>query len=112
MGAPPQRQTVIGVDDDVELLEGMVTALRELGRLESVTEDEVYDFSIRWGVALAGRPRRLAYYSALGLLDDADTARFGALCNELGKVSGLIDRFKLARPRLSGGLPRRRFRVR
>ncbi|HYY02228.1 MAG TPA: hypothetical protein VE908_22185, partial [Mycobacterium sp.] len=59
---------------------------------------EKYDFSIRWGTALAGRLPRLVHYSARGLLDDADERRFQALCDDLRRLSELIDRIGLAQP--------------
>jgi hypothetical protein len=96
----------------MDLLEKQITALRQLGRCDSVTDEDIYDFSIRWGTALAGRLRRLVHYSARGLLDDADADRFHALCGELEQVSGLIDRFNLSRPRLGGDPPRRGLRFR
>ena len=109
MSAQPEHQTAVGVDDDVELIKRQITALRELGQRGSVSEDEIYDFSIRWGTVLAGRVRRLAHYSALGLLADADTAKFHAVREELDELTGLIDRFRLTRPRLAGDAdPRRR----
>jgi hypothetical protein len=111
MSAVPEHEhhTAVGVDDDVELIKRQMTALRELGRRGSVSEDEIYDFSIRWGTVLAGRVRRLAHYSALGLLAEADAAKFHVLREELDELTGLIDRFRLTRPRLAGDdHPRRR----
>jgi hypothetical protein len=112
MSAQPELQTVIGVDDDVELIRRQITALRELGQRGSVSEDEIYDFSIRWGTVLAGRVRRLAHYSALGLLAAADTAKFDALREELAELTGLIDRFRLTRPHLADGAAAQRRRRR
>jgi hypothetical protein len=112
MSAQPEDQTAIGVDDDVELIKRQIAALRELGQRGSVSEDEIYDFSIRWGTVLAGRVRRLAHYSALGLLAEADTAKFQALREELAELSGLIDGFRLTRPRLAGDANPQRRRLR
>jgi ribosomal protein S15P/S13E len=92
----------VSIDDDVEFLTEQIQALKELARHDHVSEDQVYDLSIRWGVALAGRLRRLVHYSSLGLLDDVDEARFGSLCTELRAVSDLIARFGLSRPALPG----------
>ncbi|BBZ39464.1 hypothetical protein [Mycobacterium conspicuum] len=112
MSTQPEHQTAIGVDDDVALIKRQITALRELGGRGSVSEDEIYDFSIRWGTVLAGRVRRLAHYSALGLLAEADAAKFQALRDELDELTGLIERFRLTRPRLAGdaSAPHRRLR--
>jgi hypothetical protein len=112
MTAQPEHETAVGVDDDVDLIQRQIAALRALGQRGSVSEDEIYDFSIRWGTVLAGRVRRLAHYSALGLLAEADAAKFDALRQELNELTGLIDRFRLTRPRLAGDTtpPRRRLR--
>lgn len=97
MTATPHRSSV-RIDDDVEWLTEQITALNQLGAREDVSEEERYDFSIRWGTALAGRLRRLVHYSSLGELDEADQRRYASLRDELQSLSGLIDRFGLARP--------------
>jgi hypothetical protein len=38
------------------------------------------------------------HYSSRGLLDEADERRFQALCDDLRKLSELIDRIGLAQP--------------
>ena len=53
------------------------------------------DLTARWGSALAERLQRVARYSSLGLLSQADERRFQALCEELHTLSDLIDRFEL-----------------
>lgn len=96
------------IDDDIELLTEQTEALKQLGARggdDPVSEGQRYDFSIRWGTAMAGRLRRLAHYSALGELDDADERRFGALRDELHTLSDLIDRFGLAQPDFTPGRP-------
>ncbi len=98
MTATPQSQTPTGIDDDFELLNEQIEALKQLGEKEELDEGESYDFSIRWGAALAGRLRRLVYYSAQGMLSEADAWRFQSLCDELRGLSELIDRFDLAHP--------------
>jgi len=90
--------TAIGIDDDFELLNEQIQALRQLGDKDELEEGESYDFSIRWGAALAGRLRRLVHYSAQGILSEADERRFQSLCDELRRLSELIDRFDLAHP--------------
>lgn len=90
--------TPIGIDDDFELLDEQIEALKKLGQKEKLAEGESYDFSIRWGAALAGRLRRLVHYSAQGVLSEAEERRFQALCDELRGLSDLIDRFDLAHP--------------
>lgn len=88
----------VGVDDDFEWINEQVQALKRLGEKEGLDEGERYDFSIRWGTALSGRLRRLVHYSAQGMLTEADERRFQALCDELRRLSELIDRFELAQP--------------
>jgi hypothetical protein len=91
----------IGIDDDFELLTEQITALKDLGRRDGVDEGQIYDFSIRWGTALAGRLRRLVHYSCLGELAETDEYRFQSLCDELRELSPLIEKFDLARPRFT-----------
>jgi hypothetical protein len=115
----PQNDTraAVNIDDDVELITEQINALKELQKKddeEPISEGQRYDFSIRWGTVLAGRLRRLVHYSSLGRLDDADERRFHALCDELGRLSHLIDRFRLAHPTFTAGVPAtaKRFRPR
>jgi len=96
--APEETPAPVNIDDDVEWLTEQIEALKELGLKKELAEGESYDFSIRWGTALAGRLRRLVHYSSLGRLDEADERRFQALCDELRGLSDLIDRFELAQP--------------
>lgn len=98
MNAAQDNRAPVRISDDIELLTEQITALKELGQKDTVDDDDVYDLSIRWGTALAGRLPRLVHYSSLGSLDEADQRRFGSLCDELRSVSDLIDRFALARP--------------
>jgi hypothetical protein len=98
MSAGEERPARISIDEDVELLTEQINALKELGRKDDVDEGTIYDFSIRWGTALAGRLCRLVHYSSLGLLDEANERRYQALCAELRGLSDLIDRFELAQP--------------
>jgi hypothetical protein len=88
----------ISIDDDVEWLTEQMQALKELGQQDEVTDGEKYDFSIRWGIALAGRLPRLVHYSSRGLLDDADERRVQQVFDELKGLSDLIDRIGLVRP--------------
>ena len=96
--AQQQNPAPINIDDDVELLTEQIQALKELGQKKELAEGEAYDFSIRWGTALAGRLRRLVHYSSQGLLEEADKRRYQTLCEELRGLSDLIDRFNLAQP--------------
>jgi len=93
-----KRPLAITIDDDVECLTEQIEALKQLGRQDEVTDGERYDFSIRWGTALAGRLPRLVHYSSRGLLDETDERRFQALCDELRELSELIERIGLTQP--------------
>lgn len=87
----------ISIDDDVAVLTEQLRALQELGRRSVVDDEQIYDLSIRWGTALAGRLRRLVYYHSHGLLDDDAECRFAVVCDELRDVADLVERFDLAR---------------
>ncbi|OBF96534.1 hypothetical protein A5773_11960 [Mycobacterium sp. 852014-52450_SCH5900713] len=105
MSTAPDGHVQVSIDDDVEFFAEQLKRLKELGEqkeAEDVFSDEdIYDLSIRWGTALAGRLPRMAHYSSIGLLTDADERRFQSLCDEFRAVSPLIERFKLARPNLT-----------
>ncbi|OBF08242.1 hypothetical protein A5730_11120 [Mycobacterium sp. ACS4054] len=103
METASEGRASVAIDADVEFLAEQVEALEALGRNDSVGEGEVYDFSVRWGAALAGRLPRLVHYSSLGLLDDADQRRFSSLCADLRRVSDLAESLGLPRPALSAG---------
>jgi hypothetical protein len=105
MSAAQEHPVPISIDDDVELLTEQIEALKALGEQDEVGENRIYDFSIRWGTALAGRLPRLVHYSSLGLLDEPDESRFRALCTELRGLSNLIARFKLAQPDFTDSPP-------
>jgi hypothetical protein len=106
MGADmDENPAPITIDDDVEWLTEQIQALKKLGQKDEVSDGEKYDFSIRWGTALAGRLPRLVHYSSRGLLDEADERRFQALCDELRGLSDLIDRIGLAQPVFSDAPP-------
>ena len=100
-----QKPAAITIDDDVEWLTEQIAALKQLGQKDEVTEGEKYDFSIRWGTALAGRLPRLVHYSSRGLLDEADERRFQALCDEMHGLAELIDRIGLVQPVFSSVPP-------
>ncbi|MEZ0362153.1 hypothetical protein ACAG26_00405 [Mycobacterium sp. pUA109] len=98
--APEQNEATISIDEDVAVLTEQIAALQRLADQVSVSDEEIYDISIRWGTALAGRLPRLVYYSSLGALGDADRRRFQQLCDELSALTPLVTRLGLARPAL------------
>ncbi|OBG31521.1 hypothetical protein [Mycolicibacter heraklionensis] len=91
----------ISIDDDVAVLTEQLRALQDLGQRSTVNDEQIYDLSIRWGTAMAGRLRRLVYYHTRGLLDDDAERRFAVVCDELRDVADLVERFDLARPDLT-----------
>jgi len=90
----------ISIDDDVAVLTEQLRALQDLGQRSEVDDEQIYDLSIRWGTAMAGRLRRLVYYHSRGLLDDDAERCFAVVCDELRNVADLLERFDLARPDL------------
>lgn len=104
MSVAPKSQVQVSIDDDIEFLTEQLERLRALGEEKKAHDvfgdEDIYDLSVRWGTALAGRLPRIAHYSSIGVLDEADERRFQSLCDELRAVSPLIERFKLARPEL------------
>ncbi len=96
-----KNRGAISIGDDVELLTEQIEALKELALEDDLADDAIYDFSIRWGAALAGRLPRLVHYSGLGQLAETDERRFQSLCEELRALSDLIDRFNLSQPRFT-----------
>lgn len=106
MSGAAENPAWVGIDDDMAFLAEQMERLKELGECDRDRDQfgdyDVYDLSVRWGTALAGRLPRIAHYSSAGLLTDADERRFQELCDELRELSPLIERFKLARPDLAG----------
>ncbi|WP_046300508.1 hypothetical protein [Mycobacterium sp. UM_Kg27] len=92
--------STIDIDDDVAVLTEQLRALQDLGQHSEIEDEQVYDLSIRWGTAMAGRLRRLVYYHSRGLLDDDAERRLALVCEELRDVADLVKRFDLARPDL------------
>lgn len=105
MSVAPADPAAVSVEDDLEFLNEQIARLKELGAQnrdrDQMGDEDVYDLSVRWGTALAGRLPRIAHYSSIGRLADADERRFQSLCDELRELSPLIERFKLARPDLA-----------
>ena len=71
------------------------TQTPDKGQPDEECEEQHHGLTVRWGTALVERLQRLAHYSSLGLLSQADERRFQALCEELHTLSDLIDRFEL-----------------
>lgn len=91
-----------GVDADLGLIASEIEALRDLasdsGKVQD--EDRVYDFSIRWGVLLSGRLKRLEYYYRAGELTGDQRSRYRELRRDLKDAMPQIERLGLGRPRV------------
>ncbi|OBG38444.1 hypothetical protein [Mycobacterium sp. E3198] len=106
MTTSPEQREPVNIDDDVAFITEQMERLKELGDRDGtgniLDDEDVYDLSVRWGTALAGRLPRIAHYSATGALTDCDEHRFQSLCDGLRELSPLIERFKLTHPDLAG----------
>jgi hypothetical protein len=88
---------------DLDLLLEAVCDLRELAADPERAESPAvrYDFSIRWGVLLAGRLHRLEHYERAGQLEPDERERFEELLDELRAAGPIAERLGLARPSLA-----------
>jgi hypothetical protein len=88
---------------DLDLICAAVDVLDELAADPDAADDRarVYDFSIRWGVLLAGRLRRLEHYDAAGALSGEEKARYDALVQRLRDATPAARRLGLTAPRLA-----------
>ncbi len=91
-----------GVDADLDMLFDRVGELRALASDPERLRDggRVYDFRIRWGIAIAGRMERLAHYHARGELAPDERVRYEALRAQLREALPLMDRLPVPRPRV------------
>lgn len=88
------------IDADLRKIAAEIEALCELASDPAKAEDRwrVYDFSIRWGVLISGRLKRVEHYYRLGELTDAQQANYRELRRELKGRMPLIERLDLGRP--------------
>ena len=65
MSATPQERAPVSIDDDFGFVTEQIEALKELGHRDEAgdvyADEDVYDLSVRWGTALAGRLPRMAH---------------------------------------------------
>lgn len=89
-----------GIDVDLSMIFVETSALRELASDPDKAEDgaRVYDFSIRWGVLMSGRLKRLEHYHRTGELTEEGERRYRELRRELEEAIPLIERLGIARP--------------
>lgn len=91
-----------GIDVDLRMIATEIEVLRELASDPAKAEDRwrIYDFSIRWGVLISGRLKRVEHYYRLGELTEIQEARYRELRRELKEVVPLIEQLNLGRPRV------------
>ncbi len=89
-----------GVDADIGMVGAGIEALRALDSEKAQDEDRVYDFSIKWGVLLSGRLKRLEHYYREGGLTEDQRSRYRELRRELEDATSLMERLGLGKPRV------------
>jgi len=89
-----------GIDTDLNMILAETEALRKLASDPDKAEDgaRVYDFSIRWGVLMSGRLKRLEYYYWAGDLTEDQERRYQELRHELEEAMPLIERLGVSHP--------------
>lgn len=89
-----------GIDTDVSMIASEAEALRELTSDPAQAEDgwKIYDFSIRWGMLISGRLKRLEYYYRAGELTGDQERRYRGLRRQLQDIMPQIERLGLGRP--------------
>ena len=89
-----------GMDMDLGMVSAEIEALRDLGGDPKGAEDKgkVYDFSIKWGVLMTGRLKRIEHYHRAGDLTEEQGRRYRELKRELKEAIPLIERLGIARP--------------
>lgn len=94
-GAGPRR-----IDADLEMVAAEVGALRDLAADPDKSNDSarVYDFSIRWGVLMSGRLKRVEHYYREEELTENHARRYRELRSELKEAEPLIERLGITRP--------------
>ena len=90
----------LGIDADLHMIFVEIGALRELASDSTKKKDDarVYDFSIRWGVLMSGRLKRLEHYHRAGELTGDQERRYRELKRELGDVVPLTESLGIGRP--------------
>ncbi|HEU5007094.1 MAG TPA: hypothetical protein VFT67_08990 [Jatrophihabitantaceae bacterium] len=90
---------------DLDLIFAAVDTLDALAADPDAADDRarIYDFSIRWGVLLAGRLHRLEHFASLGALNTEERERYDVLVERLRGASSAAERLGLTRPKLVDG---------
>lgn len=77
-----------------------IAALRELASDPTGSKDgaRIYDFSIRWGVLMSGRLKRLEYYYRAGELTEEQERGYRRLRQALEEATPQMERLGVGRP--------------
>ena len=91
-----------GVDADLGMVGSAIEALRDLALDYDKAQDgdKVYDFSIKWGVLLSGRLKRLEHYYRVGNLTGDQRSHYRELRRDLKDSFPLMERLGLGKPRV------------
>jgi hypothetical protein len=89
-----------GIDEDMSAVAAGIRGLRDLALDPVGSEDgaRVYDFSIRWGVLMSGRLKRLEYYYRTGDLTEYQEQRYRELRCELKEATPLAEGLGIGPP--------------
>ena len=88
------------IDKNMSAVADGIRGLRELA-LDPVGSENgtrVYDFSIRWGVLMSGRLKRLEHYYRAGELTEEQERAYRQLRDELEDATSLAEGLGLGRP--------------
>lgn len=89
-----------GMDRDLGMIYAEIKALRELASDFGQAGDgaKVYDFSIRWGVLMSGRLRRVEHYYRADELTGDQTRRYREIRRELQDLAPRIESLGIRPP--------------
>ncbi len=89
-----------GIDEDMGAVADGIRGLRELALDPVASEDgtRVYDFSIRWGVLMAGRLKRLEHYYRAAELTEEQERAYRRLRGDLEEATPLAEGLGIGRP--------------
>lgn len=89
-----------GIEEDMGAVAAGIQGLRELALDPVGSEDgkRVYDFSIRWGVLMSGRLKRLEHYYRAAELTEEQERAYRRLRGELEEATPLAEGLGIGRP--------------
>lgn len=95
-----RTESPTGIDTDMDMVSDGIQALRELASDPEKSQDSarIYDFSIRWGVLLSGRLKRLEHYYRAGELTEEQEHGYRRLRRELEEATPLVERLGVGKP--------------